>query len=290
MPNLRTGRATARQSICCRICGYRGSLAYCSQCGLPFDYAAESTLQLLRSRGKMLVQPIFHFLVTWLLLAFAPKAFFQSLMTGGRPVNASLLLWTNPPTKFTPWFRPMTPVGYFIFGGLAFGVAGKYFELFDSIIKIIDSHTGAKSWSASSNLHSLFVEGIWCSVIFALIVPYKVILGIPRSHSRNAMEYCLYVLIQYWICTFGIFAVAIVLEKYIPLPENLAFFLNVTALGLSLYYFVIVPVIFLRPQFHVRISRILCSFATMCVVQILLLLAWLFILIWDVPFLDLLYP
>lgn len=277
-----------RHPVYCRICGNEDNLAYCSQCGLPFDHAAESTLQLFRSRVEMLVQPIFHFLVTWFLLVIAPRAFFQSLMTNGQPVNASLIVTRRSQlSAFSPWLRPMTPVGYFAFGGLAFSIAGEYFDIFDSMMGLINSHTVAKSTDVVSSIfHTLFFEAIWCSVLVALIAPYKAILGIPRCHSGDAMEYCLYVVIQYWICSFGAVATAVLLDQYELLPAAGFVVLLAFMLALSIYYFVILPVIFLRPQFRVGIVRILCSCATMCVGQIVLLVMCLYIWLWQLPPLD----
>ena len=116
--------------VYCRICGHRDDLAYCSQCGLPFDHTAGSTLELLSNRIEMLIQPIFHFLTTWFLLLLVPKAFFESLTTKGRPVNAALIIRrTKTPITFSAWLRPMTPVGYFAFGSLTFNVASEYFDV-----------------------------------------------------------------------------------------------------------------------------------------------------------------
>lgn len=181
----------------------------------------------------------------------------------------------------------MTPVGYFAFGGLAFSIAGEYFEIFDAVMRLFNSRSDMNSTSVfSSILHTLLIEALWCSGLVALIAPYKTILGIPRCRSGDAVEYCLYVVIQYWICSFGAVTIAVLLAHYNLPPAGVYIVLFAVLVALLIYYFVILPMIFLRPQFRVGVLRILCSLATMFVGQVVLLLMGLYIWLWDFPRLD----
>ena len=88
------------------------------------------------------------------------------------------------------------------------------------------------------------------------------------------MEYCLYVTIQYWLSSFVVVTMAVVLEELLPAVDVVVV---ACMLLLSVYYFLYLPVAFLRPRYSTGRLRILCSYATMFAGQIVLLFGGLYI-------------
>ncbi len=121
-------------------------------------------------------------------------------------------------------------------------------------------------------LHAVAIETLLFCVLMAMVPLYKTILGIHRRVSDEVMEYCLYVAIQYWICSFAVMTTAVVFDDL-----RLHWVVVVSLLVLSVYYFLYLPVVFLRPRYSVRGLRILASYATMLAGQAVLLFCLLYI-------------
>ncbi len=255
-----------RHPVYCRICGNENNLRYCSQCGLLLDHPTENILKILLCRIEFIIQPIFQFLVTWFLLFFVPKTFFESLTTDGEAVNASLIVRRkNKPSTFSPWLRPMTPAGYFVFGGFLFNIASEYFDVFNSVVNELFPSNFKSNASpipfVINILHALAIEAIFFIILISMISFYKAILGIGKHRLGDFVEYYLYIVIQYWICSIAFLITAILLQEKDILVNGFIFF-ACCMLVLSMYYFLYVPWRFLSLRFCIGFLRLVgfCAF------------------------------
>ena len=254
--------------LVCRFCGHKDYLNYCSQCGLPLDHGVETGIGYVWARLTTLLEGITQFFFAFLPLLIRPRTFFRRLSSDDLIMDGLQMIWSRPcePT-FGAWRRPMSPGVYLATVTVLIAAIGKWRGVAGSIDKWIEDGLPP----ALSDLPFGFVEVVLAPLTLVIVVALfevsRLTLRVKRSFFT---DYFLYTTAQFALCY-------VLLLLLLGSLEWLAF-LWIPYIGLSIYFFIIIPLSVLPGVLHVSRLRLIVSyFVTLVPVTILFgaLIVWL---------------
>ena len=249
------GVAQGQERVHCRYCGHADSGNFCSQCGLSLDQGAQSqTLRSITSdRLQVLFDPWQRLGLTLLLLLIHPCRFFRTLETEGIAVSRIRIWSCRGEQTDRPRRPPLTTSGYLFVVAILGAISVNYVDdeevvgsLVESGVNFVFKFLLFQRLDFLSHIRPLIpdkfspilVEFAAIVLLFALKMPYKVMLGIRSDRVYRFTEYFLYTSVQFLLLVNCLLILVVMSGGWSQEVGVIVMFIIV---AYSIWYFLAIP-------------------------------------------------